>query len=74
MLVTSRMFHVAWAALWSPAFRPTRGSGRGAVADVAAGVALDALLPPPVDAQAARENAATAESRLRNEVMVNPYR
>src|SRR5262245_7064834 len=28
-----RMFHAAWAASQRPAFRPTRGSGDGAVAD-----------------------------------------
>ena len=74
MFVTSRMFHVACCALCSPALRPTRGSGRGAVVDMSgAGVALDALPPLPRDAHAARESAVTAASRVRNDVMVSPY-
>jgi len=74
-LVTSRRFHVAWAALCSPALRPTRGSGRGAVVDMSgAGEVLDALVPLlPREAQAATESAVTTPRRLRNDLMANPY-
>src|ERR1700752_106281 len=73
MIVTSRMFHVACCALCRPALRPTRGSGRGAVVDVADGVAVELLPPPPPEAQAARASAATAVRRFRSGFMATSY-
>ena len=50
-----RRFQIASPASWRPAFRPTRGSGLGAAADIGAGaapvvvVAVDWAQAPAID-------------------------
>src|SRR5581483_94150 len=52
MLATRCMFHSAWPASHIPAFRPTRGSGIGAIAERLQLLSPHMLLPPPLDGEA----------------------